>query len=918
MSDIYLSSYELDSELKDQISTIALHDGHAYFGTKQGGIFFYEYSELRIKNPCKFLKSAALPSKSPVKRIFCVPFLEAILVHQDDRAVFYHATNLDFVYPSSSLDHLVEISHEGHFIEEKSTYLVVTSSHIQLVSLQLDGTFFLRNELKYPNVQTATLLGKTVCLVTDQSFELVDILTGENIPLFPIIKNDSESHELSYKPMIVSQNNEFLLITGSPKDAIGLFVDMNGNVTKSTLTFSFYPKDVVATSHYVFALAPNMLQIIDIQTLRLVKNLAFDGENQIFSFISPASNTYFCDEKILKKFSLNHKYESLSEEVPSEATKKCCLLKPIILFASKNAWGFGTESSFFERLEMTITSGEIESPLRRLSKRLKYPEKYHVDHDAAALQYIYLEQMAALQYWKQGQYENSLSLLETSKIDPRVIISLYPDVFDDRIAYVTFQGIQEFLVTFSPVDEAIVSMLSLNDLFRETDEYTQKQMIEITKENAYIMLMRYLKNYKRNVNLFEYFVSLKSDIAVVVDHVLLKLYLSMEDIAEGTKNAEELIESGLANPDDIERLLSGEQETYLLVILLMNLHKDSETLELWKKLILGEMQDKRSRNEITKLRNCLMKDIDLSLFWKYTNWLCAENADEGTKLLLDKTLSGSVSGDDVLNNLDPANDSVLIEYLVKSNTISHRGLLLELCVNKLLDGFVEHEEFRARLEDLIENYRKLPCLPKPIFAQYLDTQFGYMNDCDSRLSFYYLYSISLIENMDQEAISKFEVVLQQGSSKELGLFPQLQHRFFHKKGDYEKALAVLIECVYDYKGAELYCQQIESVYSSCWNTLLEKSISTGPSCIVYVKDLLYRRASYYSLSFVISTIPDDWNLSCVANYLCVLQRKNAQRLHESHVKTALAKSISREAESLFLAVNRRNVTLKKPPNHSNV
>ncbi|WBW75334.1 CORVET complex WD repeat subunit Vps3 [Schizosaccharomyces osmophilus] len=917
MSDIYLSSYELDSELKNQISTIALHANHAYFGTKQGTIFVYEYSELKIKNPCVFIKSAALASKSPVKRIFCIPFLDAILVHQDDRAFLCHATNLELIHPSSSLDRVVEICYGGHCIEEKSTYLVITNTHLRLLSLQKDGTLFLRNELKYPNVQTATVLGNIVCLVTDQSFELVDILTSESIPLFPIIKNDSENHELSYKPMIVSQNNEFLLITGSPKDAIGLFVDINGNVTKSTLTFSFYPKDIVATSHYVFALAPNMLQIIDAKTLQLVKNITFDVEEEALSLISFAANTYFCDEKILRKLFTTYRYENPSEESSSAMIEKCCLLKPVILFASKDTWGFGSESSYFERLEMSITSGEIEAPLRRMSKRLKSPEKYHMDHEAAILQYTYLEQMAALQYWKQGQYENSLSLLETSKVDPRVVISLYPDVYDDRITYSTFQGIREFLATFSPVNQAIVSMLSLNDLFRETDEYTQKQMIEITKENAYIMLMRYLKNYKRNVNLFEYLISSKSDIALAVDHVLLNLYLSMEDVAEGTKNAEELIESGLTNPDDIRHLLSEKQENYLLAILLMGMHKDSETLELWKKLVLGEIHDERSQNVITKMRVCLMKDIDLSLFWKYANWLCSENTGEGTGLLLDKTRCGSISGDDVLTNLSTSNDSVLIEYLVKSNSVAHQELILELCVNKLLDGFVRHEEYRCRLEAFIDDYRRFPCLERPIFAQYVATQFGNMNDCDNHLSFYYLYSISLMENLDEEAIDNFELFLQTNSSKRLGLFPQLQHTFCHKKGKYEEALTVLIECVNDYKGAELYCQKIEDVYSTCWNTLLKRSISTGPSCSVYVQDLLHRRASYYSLLFVTSTIPDDWNLSCVADYLCVLQRKNAQRLHESHVKTALVKTVSRQTESLFLAVNRRNVTLKKPPNHSN-
>ncbi|EPX71878.1 GTPase regulator Vps3 [Schizosaccharomyces octosporus yFS286] len=918
MSDIYLNSYDLDSELKNQISTVALYDDHAYFGTKQGSIFVYEYSELKVKNPCVFIKSIALSSKSAVKRIFCIPFLDAILVHQDDRAFFCHATTLELVYPSSSLDRVVEICHGGHSIEEKSSYLVVTNSHLRLLSLQKDGTIFLRNELKYPNVQTAAVLGNIVCLVTDQSFELVDILTSESIPLFPIIKCDSEKNELSYKPIIVSQNNEFLLITGSPKDAIGLFVDINGNVTKSTLTFSFYPKDVVATPHYVFALGPSMLQIIDAKSLQPVKNLTFDGEEQSLSLISFTSDIYFCDEKIVKKFLITSRRGNPLEESSSARIEKCCLLKPIILFASKETWGFGTESSYVERLEMSITSGEIEAPLRRMSKRLKSPEKYHIDHEAATLQYTYLEQVAALQYWKQGQYENSLSLLETSKVDPRVIISLYPDVYNGRINYSTFQGIQEFLESFSPVNEAIVSMLSLNDLFRETDDYTQKQMIEITKENAYIMLMRYLKNYKRNVNLPEYFISSKSEIAFVVDHVLLNLYLNMEDTTEGTKGAEELIEAGLTDPDDIQRLLSEKNENYLLAILLTGIHKDSEALQLWKNLVLGEIHDKRSQNELSKMRICLMKAIDISLFWKYATWLCAQDTGEGTKLLLDKTHDGSISGDDVLSNLSTSNDNVLIEYLIKSNSVTHHELLLELCVNKLLNGFVKHEEFRIRLEAFIDNYRRLPCLEKPIFSQYVDSHFGDMTDCDNHLSFYYLYSIGLMEKLDDEELSKFELYLQNDSSKRLSLFPQVQHTLCHKKGKYEEALSVLINNVNDYKGAELYCQKIESVCSACWHTLLEKSVLTGPACSVYIQDLLHRRASYYSILFVTNTIPNDWNLDSVADYLRVLQRKNAQHLHESHVKASLIKTVSRQTESLFLAVNRRNVTLKKPPNHNNV
>ncbi|CAA18287.1 CORVET complex WD repeat subunit Vps3 [Schizosaccharomyces pombe] len=907
MSDIELHESAIPKELDSPVTTIALYNNHLYFGTEGGDVFLYNFSNFQLNESPELVKKISLVSKSRVNRILAMPFLGAVFIHHGSFAEVYKEDDLTQLYPSISFKGLVEFCHPGQRIDEKSTYLIVTNTHLKLISFQKDGIILVKNELKYPNIQTARVNGHIVCLVTENSFELLDILTFDTTPLFPIIKYDSENNGLMYKPMIVLHSNEFLLITGSPKDAIGLFVDSQGNVTRSTLTFSFYPKHVFSTSHYVFAISSSSLQIIDINTLSLVKSINLK-DDESFSFISRLTSVHFCDRQIFSKFSA---VNTASTSKTSDTIERASFSKPSFIFLTNKSWGFGAEAHFMNKLEFSITIGDIEAPLRRVSKRLRNPKKYGITNDVAYLQSAYLEQISALQYWKQGQYENSLSLLETSKIDPRVVISLYPDLYHSELSYIAFQGVISFRKSILSVDDTVANVLKSNELFRDTDQYTQRQMIEITKENAYIMLMRYLKNYKKNTSISEYLLSSQRDVMLAVEHSLLLLYLNMDDLAAGTKNAKELLESGLTGVEDIKDVLIQKKEYYLLSVLLATVRDHDGVLQTWKKLITGDYEDRRFNDGLIKIREYLVNDIEPSTFWEFTTWLCKHDATEGTRVLLDKTVSGSISAEDVLEHLDSSQDDVLIDYLVKSNSVTHRALLLKLCVNKLLGSLLDHNDFKNRLETAIETFRELPCMEKPTYAQYLEQLWGDMSDFSTHLSFYYLCSINLMENVEEESIDKIKDILFDIHVDNLYLFPQLEHSFYKRKKNYEKALSVLVTNIHDYKGGEAYCLQIDDVYPQCWCNLLEKCISTGDGCSDFIKELLYRRPFSYTLSYVCEQIPDHWNLNLLADFLCILQKRNAERLNESQTRLTLEKSLSQNLEELFMAINRRNVALGK-------
>lgn len=60
-------------------------------------------------------------------------------------AEVYKEDDLTQLYPSISFKGLVEFCHPGQRIDEKSTYLIVTNTHLKLISFQKDGIILVKN-----------------------------------------------------------------------------------------------------------------------------------------------------------------------------------------------------------------------------------------------------------------------------------------------------------------------------------------------------------------------------------------------------------------------------------------------------------------------------------------------------------------------------------------------------------------------------------------------------------------------------------------------------------------------------------------------------------------------------------------------------------------------------------------------------
>ena len=78
----------------------------------------------------------------------------------------------------------------------------------------------------------------------------MDLERGVRIPLFPIVQGaemseDAPSTEPTLPPLIISVGeDDFLVTTGTTvKDpAIGMFINLNGDVVRGTLMFATYPR----------------------------------------------------------------------------------------------------------------------------------------------------------------------------------------------------------------------------------------------------------------------------------------------------------------------------------------------------------------------------------------------------------------------------------------------------------------------------------------------------------------------------------------------------------------------------------------------------------------------------------------------------------------------------------------------------
>ncbi|SCU79078.1 LANO_0A04984g1_1 [Lachancea nothofagi CBS 11611] len=218
------------------------YDKNLYLGTDQGDLLHYfemEANNYMLVSQTEFDSD----QKASIESIKVMPLIEIALVQSGETLHFFllpefaPVPNMDSVpyvsdfqilrYSSSSKSYQIQT-----FGAEGIRYLNVTGKRVSISDV-----------VSTKPISKAHTYHKTMMASNGSNYEIVDLKSGREIPLFRVSEMSAD-----LKPLIVSYSpGEFLLACGSSgsENAMGLVVNCKGDITQGTIVFEKFPLDIL-------------------------------------------------------------------------------------------------------------------------------------------------------------------------------------------------------------------------------------------------------------------------------------------------------------------------------------------------------------------------------------------------------------------------------------------------------------------------------------------------------------------------------------------------------------------------------------------------------------------------------------------------------------------------------------------------
>ncbi|KAG6847009.1 hypothetical protein H0H93_010620 [Arthromyces matolae] len=251
-----------------QIRCAQAYGSEIYVGCSNGELVRFA---LQADDPNKLesyniLSRQIVPNEKPVDDIVLVPCLGRAFILSDRILHFYTLPSLDPVSPSivKPIRHVVTFTVDHRDLQRPPISLSSTSMAL---------------EAEIPLPQGATLsrrLGRSLCIADKEFYSMVDLEGASLLPVIPI--SQAPDPDVTIKPSItIVGENEFLILSWTGANTIGLFITGEGEPVRGTLEWGSHPESLCLDYPYITALLPNgSIEIHSIETQSVVQVIAAD------------------------------------------------------------------------------------------------------------------------------------------------------------------------------------------------------------------------------------------------------------------------------------------------------------------------------------------------------------------------------------------------------------------------------------------------------------------------------------------------------------------------------------------------------------------------------------------------------------------------------------------------------------------
>ncbi|KAL4211163.1 vacuolar sorting protein 39 domain 2-domain-containing protein [Rhizopus microsporus] len=891
--------------------------------------------------------------KKSVERILLIPQVSKAIVLCDSTLLFFSLPFFDpisasFIPPIKGVTCFShDIAEEGRIGEDGTVELIVVKRRA-LQIYKVGESMYLKRELPLTEgAITLTRYGRILCLADHQNYKLINLQQSSVTMLIPTPQVPATTptlllgSQLIPKPlMAVVRKDEFLVVSGGSgagSQTIGIFVNPNGDAIRGTLQWPSYPKSLCVEFPYVAALLSNhTIEIHNILDQNLLQRIPLDPA------MEPRGMAFGHGIKVwMDALATSLKRSPWKQEL-TDSELQVQLQREIIKYSTITAriLLYGKDSVLAQvTTPLTIqVDGLLERNLVEEAMQLAEQAKNTMSEDDQGTVYAerlkselnYTFQKSGLLLLKETLFDDAFTLLSKGDIDPRVVIQLFDDLMLDSWLHspppiLLFENVQRLIEDLGDLKKIVNGSLGE---FKEDGSSGAADMRSVLLENAREALNKYLltEREKRKHKLGQ------NDIECeVIDSCLLKIYMSQGD----NDSIYQLLQHpNDCNIDECSKILYESKKYYALSVMYESKHMYEKALELWTRIHEGELRDDDFKNGLNRVKELLLKDLEtadlpLPAIMHYAWWLTKQSPRDGVEIFIRSPRARDMDPDEILERLERYDNQVVrsyLEYLVNNLKSENPDYCTRLACSYIKDirDEIKQNDGLGLLKELVDDFKrdinpyptdKDDDLSHSTFLGYLSTQKTQLRLVQLRLV--------LIRFLQRSNIYSPEIVM--NALSEAGPLDIEKAIVFGKMNKHQESLDILINELYDFVGAETYCvtnghsagiipsttvpvrssslseKPLPSVEYVSSDQMIERSelfmmlfnayisIKDSNLMIARTMHLLNTQGLYLNIIEVLKSIPDDWSIDSLQEFLTSSLRQSTDKCNESQVILGLTR-----------------------------
>ncbi|XP_043926934.1 transforming growth factor-beta receptor-associated protein 1 [Protopterus annectens] len=458
----------------------------------------------------------------------------------------------------------------------------------------------------------------------------------------------------------------------------------------------------------------------------------------------------------------------------------------------------------------------------------------NIPKDKFQVMYRRILQQAGFIQFAQLQFLEAKELFRKSQLDVRELISLFP---------LLMPSTSMFTRSHPPLHE-----------YADLNQLTQGDQEKITKCKHF--LMSYL-NEVRSTDVANGYME-------YIDTALLKLYAE----ANHESLLDLLVSENSCNLKDSITWLEKHKKYFALGLLYHYNGQDDNALQLWVKIVNGDLQDTTRTDLFDYIVDFLSFCPNRDMVWKYADWALQKNEEIGVHIFTKRPVSEQ--------QVDGLNPEDIISYLHK-----YPKALISYLEYLVMERQIQKEKFHTHLAVL-----------------YLDEVLQLkMRKSSEALK---LMQAKLRSLLQQSSLYRVQLLI--GKIKDTDLHMELAI-LYGKLEEHDRALHILVHNIQDFEAAKKYCLwnsegKDDAYRRRLFHLLLSvylESANANDRLYMAAVDLLNYHPAEFDAVRVLQLVPETWSMSLLAPFLIGAMR---QSIHADRM-TQLTLGLSRSENMIY-------------------